>query len=176
MLYYLKYFKLNLDKKILPIKFLLMDCDGVLTDGGMYDNGMKKFNCKDGIGIILLQKAGINTGIISGDSSVEILNRAKKLNMKEYFTNVKDKLHILEYIKEKYNLHYNEIAFIGDDINDLEVIKKVGFSITVNDAVKEVKKVANYITNKKGGYGAVREVTDLIRRVKNESKNVKNDI
>jgi len=176
MLYYLKYFRFNLKEKVLPIKFLLMDCDGVLTDGGIYDNGMKKFNCKDGIGILGLQKAGVKTGIISGNSSGEIINRAKKLNMNEYFTNVKDKLHILEYIKEKYNLEYNEIAYVGDDINDLEILQKVGFSIAVNDSVKEVKKVANYITNKKGGYGAVREICNLFRRIKNESKNVKNDI
>lgn len=150
----------------LPIKMFLTDSDGVLTDGGMYysENGdeIKKFNTKDGMGLERLRKEGIITGIITGEEKNLIKQRATKLKVNELFMGVKDKMKVIEELCLKYNITLEEIVYVGDDINDLEVIKNVGFGVAVNDAMKEVKMVADYITKLKGGEGAVREVCDLI--------------
>ena len=154
--------KFILSKKIRSIKFFAMDCDGVLTDC----KTIKNFFMRDGMGIITLMKKGIKTGIISGDSSPDIEQRAKKLGMNECFLGSKDKIKTLNKIMDKYCLTYNDIAYIGDDLQDIDVMKEVGLSIAVNDAAKEVKKVAHFITKAKGGNGAVREVCEIIWRSK----------
>jgi N-acylneuraminate cytidylyltransferase len=163
-----RYIGTNIKKKAAKIKMLITDCDGVLTDGGMYytENGdeFKKFNAKDGMGIELLRKNGIKVGIITGEERELIKRRAKKLKVDELFMGVKNKLEILERIKEKYNLDYSEIAYIGDDINDIEVIRKVGLGCSVSDAMECVRASSLYITNAKGGQGAVREVAELITK------------
>jgi N-acylneuraminate cytidylyltransferase len=156
----------NLIGKMNKIKMLLMDSDGVLTDGGMYysENGdeLKKFNTKDGMAIELLKKRGIKVGIITGEDRELVRKRAEKLKVDELHMGIKNKLEVLEKIKQKYNLDYDEIAYIGDDINDMDVIKIVGFGCSVADGMECVREMADYVTKAKGGQGAVREIAELI--------------
>lgn len=160
-----------LEDKLRKIKALFMDSDGVLTDGGMYysENGdeMKKFNAKDGMAVRLLNDMGIITGIITGETRQLIRDRSIKIGVKELFMGVEDKLEVIRNIKEKYGMDESEIAYIGDDINDLEVIKKVGFGAAVSDAMACVKDAADYIAYEKGGQGAVREIAEMILRARN---------
>ncbi len=152
----------NLEK----IRCLLVDCDGVLTDGGMYysekGDELKKFNTKDGMGFKLLQNKGYITGIITGEKINLVKTRGAKMRLHEVFVGIENKMKIINIICEKYNLTLNEIAYIGDDINDLDVIKNVGFGCTVENGIPELKKNADYITKVKGGEGAVREVIDIL--------------
>ena len=156
----------DLSEKIRKIKCLLVDCDGVLTNGAMYytENGdeIKKFSTKDGMGFKLLKEKGFLTGIITGEDVQLVKRRFEKMNLDILFMGVSDKLSVLNQICEDYKLAYDEIAYIGDDINDIDVIKNVGFGCCVNDSVKSVKNNADYITHSKGGDGAVREVIDLL--------------
>lgn len=148
------------------IKIFLTDSDGVLTDGGMYytetGDEMKKFNTKDGMAFEMLKKAGILTGIVTGEDTSIVKKRADKLNIDELYMGVKNKIEIIDIICEKYNIKYENIAYIGDDINDLDVIKIVGFGCCVKDAVDDIKIYAKYITKSNGGQGAIREVAELI--------------
>jgi len=148
------------------IKLFAMDVDGVLTDGGMYYSKegevLKKFNTKDGMGIELLRENNIIPVIITKENSKIVLRRAEKLKIKEVYIGVKNKLNIIEKLKEKYNLKYENIAYIGDDINDLPVLKKVGLSFAPSDSISEIKEIVNHVTLKKGGEGAVREAIDFI--------------
>ncbi|MCL1986617.1 MAG: N-acylneuraminate cytidylyltransferase [Firmicutes bacterium] len=148
------------------IKALFTDCDGVMTDGGMYygESGeeLKKFNTKDGMAFELLRNKGIITGIISGENCALLRRRAEKLKTDEIHLGIKDKKSLMESILPKYNLNFADIAYIGDDINDIELLKCVGFGCCVADAVEQVKRTAAYITVAKGGGGAVREVAEKI--------------
>lgn len=148
------------------IKILLTDSDGVLTDGGMYytENGdeIKKFNTKDGMAFELLRKHGIKTGIITGEDRSLVRRRGEKLLVDELYVGIKDKLKVIDDICKKYDISYENIAYIGDDINDLEVIKKVGFGCSVNDAMQCIKDTSKYVTKVNGGQGAVREVVEFI--------------
>ena len=143
------------------IKMFLTDCDGVLTDGGMYytENGdeMKKFNTRDGMGLSLLHEHGIITGIITGEKAELVRNRGSKLELDEVLLGVSNKLESAEELAKKYNVSLAEIAYIGDDLNDVELLKNVGFSACPSDATDEVKSVVEYISSKKGGEGAVRD-------------------
>ena len=156
----------DLSEKIRKIKCLLVDCDGVLTNGAMYytENGdeIKKFSTKDGMGFKLLKEKGFLTGIITGEDVQLVKRRFEKMNLDILYMGVSDKLKVLNQICEDYKLAYDEIAYIGDDINDIDVIKNVGFGCCVNDSVKSVKNNASYITYSDGGNGAVREVIDLL--------------
>ena len=156
----------DLSEKIRKIKCLLVDCDGVLTNGAMYytENGdeIKKFSTKDGMGFKLLKEKGFLTGIITGEDVQLVKRRFEKMNLDILYMGVSDKLKVLNQICEDYKLAYDEIAYIGDDINDIDVIKNVGFGCCVNDSVKSVKNNAYYITYSNGGNGAVREVIDLL--------------
>lgn len=148
------------------IKLLVMDADGVLTDGGMYygEQGevMKIFNTRDGMGLERLQKTGIRAAIITKENSKIVLERAKKLKIKDVFIGVEDKLSEVRNLAAKYNIELADVCYIGDDINDIEVLKKIGLPVAVADAVDDVKAHARYITRAYGGKGAVREVCDLI--------------
>lgn len=152
------------------IKMLLTDCDGCLTDGGMYysENGdeLKKFNTKDGMGFSLLKEQGIIIGIITGENTELNRRRALKLNVDELHMGVKDKLTVVKQLSEKYGIQMKNIAYIGDDLNDLEVIQSVGLGCCPADAVKEVRDIALYTTKSNGGQGVIREVVDLIYGVK----------
>ena len=148
------------------IKLFAMDVDGVLTDGGMYYSKegevLKKFNTKDGMGIELLRKNNIIPVIISKEDSEIVLRRAEKLKIKEVYIGVKDKLKIIEELIKKYKINFNNIAYIGDDINDLTAIEKAGLSFTPNDAIEQVKQIVDYVTSKNGGEGVLREAIDFI--------------
>ena len=156
----------NIEKTKQKIKMFITDVDGVLTDGGMYysDEGeiMKKFNTRDGMGIELLHKNGIIPVIITKENSEIVIKRADKLEVEEVYIGVEDKLEVINRLVKKYNLSFNEIAYIGDDINDLPVLKRAGLSFAPNDAIDEVKQIVDHITSKRGGEGAFREAVDLI--------------
>ncbi|MBR3229508.1 MAG: HAD-IIIA family hydrolase [Bacilli bacterium] len=146
------------------LKIVLTDCDGVLTDGGMYyyNNGVegKKFNTRDGMAMKILKANGIKTGIITGENTKIVENRANKLKIDYLYMGVKNKYQILLEICEKENITPNNAAYIGDDINDLEILKNVGFSACPNDAMEEVKKICNFVSSKDGGKGVVRDVIE----------------
>ena len=153
---------------------MLTVVDGVLTDGGMYYSAhgdvMKKFNAKDGMGINILRKKNIPTIIITKEKTKIIKQWAKKMNVKKVYDGIMKKELILEKICKSFKISEKEIAFVGDDVNDLELMKKVGFSVTPNDGNDVVKKIADYITKSKGGEGAIREITDLIIKAKYSEK------
>jgi 3-deoxy-D-manno-octulosonate 8-phosphate phosphatase (KDO 8-P phosphatase) len=151
----------------LGIQLLLMDCDGVLTDGRLYFSSrgeeMKVFDVRDGQGIVSWHRAGFKSGIISGRGASEIINkRAEELGVEFVRTSSPDKIRDLNEIVEELGLSFDEVAFIGDDIGDVEVMKSVGFAVAVADAVEETKSVAAYVTSANGGRGAVREVVDML--------------
>lgn len=148
------------------IKMFLTDCDGCLTDGGMYysENGdeLKKFNTRDGMGFALLRKKGIITGIITSESVELNKRRAAKLKLDILETGCKDKLIAIKNISKATGIDLTNICYIGDDINDLDVIKAVGFGCCPADAVSEVKVAADYVAQRVGGSGVIREIVDYI--------------
>jgi 3-deoxy-D-manno-octulosonate 8-phosphate phosphatase, yrbI family len=154
------------------IKLILLDVDGTLTDGGIYrdNNGeeFKKFNVKDGYVIINARKLGIDFGIITGRKSELVRIRAEELKIKYLYQGISEKVPILEELMESYNLKKEEIAYMGDDLNDLGIMKKVGLKGAPQDAVSEVKGIADFVSSKKGGEGAVREFVEFI--LKKEEK------
>jgi N-acylneuraminate cytidylyltransferase len=156
----------NIEKAKQKIKMFITDVDGVLTDGGMYysEKGeiLKKFNTKDGMGIEILVKNEIIPVILTKENSDIVLKRAEKLKINEVYIGVEDKLEKAGERIKKYNLSFDEVVYIGDDINDLPLLKKVGFSCCPFDAVEEVKKVVNHVCKTKGGEGVVREVVDIV--------------
>jgi YrbI family 3-deoxy-D-manno-octulosonate 8-phosphate phosphatase len=145
---------------------LAMDVDGVLTDAGMYysESGdeLKKFNTRDGMGIKLLQAAGLVTAFITREKTAIVERRGQKLAVPEVHQGVDDKLAVLTTLAKKYGFSLDQVAYIGDDVNDLEALRAVGFSAAPADAMPSVLKAVHYICAKKGGEGAVREVADLI--------------
>ena len=148
------------------IKLLLMDCDGVLTDGRLWltpdGDEQKAFHARDGQGISLLHRAGVQTGIITGRTSSAVDRRAQDLKMAHVRQYAKDKVKALEEILSEAGVTTNECAYIGDDVGDIPVMHRVGFALAVADAAEETKQAAHYITTLKGGQGAVRECCDLI--------------
>jgi YrbI family 3-deoxy-D-manno-octulosonate 8-phosphate phosphatase len=155
-----------LRKKCIQIKLLITDVDGVLTDGGMYysKNGemLKKFNTRDGMGVQLLQNNKIPVIIITGEKSQIVSSRAKKLLIKEVFLGIKKKESLLPKICKKYKIKESNIAYIGDDLNDLNILQQVGFSASPKDGMAIIKKKSNYVCNTKGGEGVLREIADMI--------------
>jgi 3-deoxy-D-manno-octulosonate 8-phosphate phosphatase (KDO 8-P phosphatase) len=157
------------------IRLLLMDCDGVLTDGRLYyseeGEALKVFNVRDGQGIVSWHAAGFESGIISGRDAGEIIRkRADELGMKYVQTCSRDKVADFHEIIAEAGVTSDETAFIGDDIGDLELMKLVEFPIAVADAVDEVKAAAHIVTKAKGGCGAVREAIDILLTGKKASE------
>ncbi len=148
------------------IKLVLLDVDGTLTDGGIYrgNNGeeLKRFNVKDGYAIVNAQKLGIEFGIITGRKSELVEIRAKELKIKYLYQGISEKTVILEEIMKKDGLSKEEIAYMGDDLNDFLIMKQVGLSGTPKDAVDEVIQVADFVSKRNGGSGAVREFIEHI--------------
>ncbi len=159
-------YELRVKSKAKRIKLLIMDVDGVLTDGRIIldDRGreLKFFDVKDGHGIALAHRAGLPTAIISGRNSKVVNIRARELGIKIVYQNSLDKLKSYESILKKIGLKDEEVAFIGDDLIDIPLLKKVGFSIAVADALPYVKDAADMVTKKRGGRGAVREAIEFI--------------
>ncbi len=148
------------------IRLFATDVDGVLTDAGMYysESGdeWKKFNTRDGMGIKLLQKAGLVTAIVTQERTKLVARRAGKLAMPEVHQGVMDKLSVVREMATRYGLTLDQVAYIGDDVNDVEALKAVGFSACPADGLPQVLAVVDYVCRKKGGEGAVREVIDMI--------------
>lgn len=161
----------HLKSKARKIKMLLTDNDGVLTDGGVYYNdhgeAMKLFNIRDGMGVARLRKADVNVGIITGENSLPVTMRAKKLAIEELHLGIKNKKNVLEDIMNRYELQAKEIAYIGDDSNDIEVLRIVGLSACPADGLYFVKNIVDYTCFAKGGHGAFREFAELILFFKN---------
>jgi YrbI family 3-deoxy-D-manno-octulosonate 8-phosphate phosphatase len=157
---------MELKEKLKKIKLVITDVDGVLTDGGLYytEEGivMKKFNVKDGIATRRLREFGFECGIISTDGPELIEVRNKRLKMDVVITNSWNKLEKLKEICIEKNLLLENVAYIGDDINDLEIISGVGFSAAPNDAVDSVLNAVDYVCKKNGGNGVFREFAELI--------------
>jgi 3-deoxy-D-manno-octulosonate 8-phosphate phosphatase (KDO 8-P phosphatase) len=148
-----------------------MDCDGVLTDGRLYFSSrgeeMKVFDVRDGQGIVSWHKAGFHSGIISGRGAEEIIKkRADELGIEFVRTNSRDKITDFQEIILFLHVAPENVAFVGDDVGDIELMKRVGFAVAVADAVDDVKLVATHVTNAKGGRGAVREVIDILLRAR----------
>ena len=148
------------------IKMIILDVDGVLTYGSITIDSMgnesKTFNSKDGSGIKFGQRVGLKFAIITGRSSVAVDKRARELNIKDVYQNEKKKIEAYEKILSAYNLDDEEACYIGDDLVDMPVMKRVGYSVCVSDGAKEVCEIADYITKASGGKGAVREVIEKV--------------
>ena len=151
----------------MDIQLLLMDCDGVLTDGRLYFSArgeeMKVFDVRDGQGIVLWHAAGRKSGIISGRGAGEIVQRrADELGIQFVRVSVADKIAAFEEIVSSLGIDESNVAYIGDDVGDVELMRRVGFAVAVADAVEETKAVATHVTRAKGGRGAVREVIEML--------------
>ena len=162
----------QIEKLAKKIKLLILDVDGVLTDNGVYisDSGeeSKKFNVSDGLGIHLLQEAGVEVALISGRPSPATNYRALQLKIKHVYLGKSHKLEAYEELKRKLDVKDEEIAYLGDDLLDIPVLKKVGFPVCVRNAHPLAKRLAKLVTKAKGEEGAVREVVDLILKAKNK--------
>jgi 3-deoxy-D-manno-octulosonate 8-phosphate phosphatase (KDO 8-P phosphatase) len=156
------------------IRLLLTDCDGVLTDGSVYYSAdgkrvfevTKVFNIHDGQGFRLAQEAGLKLGIISGRASPALAARAREIQIDYLYQGVGNKLAVYEQIKVAEGLTDEEIAYLGDDLPDLSLMRRVGLSIAVADAVSEIRQCAHYQTNRRGGRGAAREAIEMILKAK----------
>ena len=152
--------------KIKKIEILLTDVDCVLTDCGMYydkrGDSMKKFHTRDGMAVTLLRKKSIPTIIVTKEKTIIVRKWAKKMKVYKTYDGIVDKVSILSKICKTFNVKSEQIAYIGDDVNDLELLKSVGFSAVPNDAISEAKIIADYICKTNGGNGVLREIADLV--------------
>ena len=160
-----------MEARLAAIKLVLTDCDGVLTDGGVYygEQGevLKKFNIRDGMGVERLRKwASVPTGIITGEMSPSVKQRAAKLNITELHLGIKDKERVLLEILERFSLSPEQIAYIGDDVNDLVVRPYVGVFFCPSDALPQVTQQADIVLQLSGGSGCFREMAELILAAK----------
>ncbi|MFN3870534.1 MAG: KdsC family phosphatase [Aquificaceae bacterium] len=167
---------MDLKDRALKVRLLLLDVDGVLTDGKLYYTSegeeIKVFHVRDGLGIRLAQRAGILIGVISGRKSQALLKRLEELQIEEIHLGHNQKLPFLENILKRLSLSFEEVAFVGDDFVDLPLLKRVGFPVVVADAPEELKGYALYITKAKGGEGAVREVVELLLKLRGQWEEV----
>ncbi|MBN1663516.1 MAG: HAD-IIIA family hydrolase [Deltaproteobacteria bacterium] len=163
-------------ENIRSLKLLILDVDGVLTDGKviMDDAGResKHFDVRDGHGLKMLMRTGVDVVFLTGRKSAVVEHRARDLGIGEVHQGVWNKLERYEEIVKKRNLSAREVAYIGDDVVDVPSMRRVGFSVAVADAVEEVKKIADYTTREKGGSGAVREVCDMIMKLQGKWEEV----
>jgi 3-deoxy-D-manno-octulosonate 8-phosphate phosphatase (KDO 8-P phosphatase) len=156
----------HLRERLQQVKLLALDVDGVLTDGGLYytEHGeeLKKFNVKDGQGLQLLRQAGVEVAIISSGASSATLHRAKNLGLTHVFIAVESKLVTLQALCHDLGIDLSQVAYVGDDVNDLPTMQAVGCPLTVADAMVPNRACALYVTHAAGGQGAVREICELI--------------
>ena len=157
-----------MENQLARIKLLLLDVDGVLTDGRIiYDNQgneLKAFDVKDGHGLKMVQRAGIKVGIITGRRSAVVSRRAQELGIEILYQGALRKLEPYLEILSAQNLNDNQVAYVGDDLVDLPILHRVGFSATVADAVPDLFPCVDYVATRPGGGGAVREICDLLLR------------
>lgn len=158
------------------VRVLLLDVDGVLTDGRIiYDSrgrDLKLFDVHDGLGVFLLKKAGIPTILITAKGSRAIMPRARDMRVDKVYADVFPKTSVLDKILKKYKASASEVCFVGDDLVDLSLMKRVGFPVAVFNASPEIKQAAAYVTLRMGGRGAVREVAELILKAQNKWQEV----
>ena len=157
----------EIERRAARVKLLLMDCDGVLTDGRitLLENGdeEKSFHTRDGHGLVLLHRAGLQSGIISGRTSSAVERRARDLGIRHVRQGTWDKIKdFAEVIAAAGGIAENEIAYIGDDVTDIPLMLRCGLGVAVSDATEETRAAAHYVTTLPGGFGAVREVCELI--------------
>jgi 3-deoxy-D-manno-octulosonate 8-phosphate phosphatase (KDO 8-P phosphatase) len=168
--------KIDLDSRLKKIRMLVMDVDGVLTDGGIVlgrdGQELKVFDVQDGMGITLARMGDIKVGIITGRKSEAVSIRAKELHFDALYQNAPDKLEAMTDLLERYNMKDSEVCYIGDDLLDLAVIKRAGVGVAVANARNEVKKIADYVTRNYGGQGAVREIVECILKAQKKWKSV----
>ena len=154
-----------------PVKAIIFDVDGVLTDGGLYrsDDGQefKRFHASDGLGMKMLASTGIAIAIITGRESNVVRHRCKELNITHFIQGAKDKLPAFETLCEQMQLTPAEFAYMGDDIIDLPVMRRVGLALTVPNATSEVSAMAHWTSTRPGGNGAAREACELLLKSKN---------
>jgi 3-deoxy-D-manno-octulosonate 8-phosphate phosphatase (KDO 8-P phosphatase) len=148
------------------VRLLCVDVDGVLTDAGMYYGAdgevLKKFNTRDGMGLARLRAAGVAVAIISGEDSAIVHARAAKLKIDDVFSGASNKRGAIDELCVRHGLELHEVAFIGDDLNDLPALECVGLACAVADAAEPVQAIAHYVTQRRGGDGAVREVCEFL--------------
>lgn len=155
-----------IDRRASHIKLLLMDCDGVLTDGRFWllNNGdeQKGFHVHDGLGLELWHRAGMRSGIISGRKSTVVEQRARDLKIEFVRQGAENKLHSFEELLTEAGIEDSEVAYIGDDLNDIPLLMRAELAVAVANAVEETRSVAHLVTKANGGFGAVREVIEII--------------
>tara|TARA_Y100001970_G_C13630396_1_gene553882 strand:- start:55 stop:585 length:531 start_codon:yes stop_codon:yes gene_type:complete len=158
------------------IKLIISDVDGVWTDGSIYimndKTEIKKFSVLDGVGVVMAKIADIKIALISGRFSKATETRAKELNIKDVFNGTLNKLPVYENLKKKYKLNDNQIAYIGDDLIDISIMKKVAFPICVSNANVQVKEISVYKTKLLGGQGAFREAVEWILMKQGRLENI----
>jgi len=166
----------SVQARLRAIRLFATDVDGVLTDAGMYyaESGdeWKKFNTRDGMGIKLLQKAGFITAIVTQERTKIVARRAEKLAIPELHQGVMDKLTLIREMAGRHGLSLNQVAYIGDDVNDLESLRAVGFSASPADGMPVICDAVDYVCVKKGGEGAVREIAELLLQARTSSEPV----
>jgi 3-deoxy-D-manno-octulosonate 8-phosphate phosphatase (KDO 8-P phosphatase) len=168
--------KRNATRRARRIRFLILDVDGVMTDGGLYYSAdgveLKRFNAHDGYGIKRAREAGLGIGIISGRETPIVTTRARTLGIEDVYQGVVDKVAAMREIQARHNLEDTEIAYIGDDLFDLPLLAVAGFSAAPKNARPEVRRKVDYVTSMPGGDGAVREIIDfiLLHRARNGSR------
>lgn len=159
-------FKMSIKERLKKIKLLILDVDGVLTDGRIiYDSegkDLKFFDVSDGLGVYLLKKANIKTVLVSAKSSKTIRYRAQDMGIKDIFEDVVFKKEIYEKLLHKFSVKEEEVCVVGDDLLDLGIMSKAGLAVAVANAAEEIKKQAHYITKREGGRGAIREIAEMI--------------
>jgi 3-deoxy-D-manno-octulosonate 8-phosphate phosphatase (KDO 8-P phosphatase) len=170
-----KKFSKHLKAKAQKIKLVLTDNDGVLTDTGVYYSNegeiFKRFSIRDGMGVERLRKVlGIETGIITGEISGSIKARAEKLKIKDLYLGIMEKHLLLEEIQNRNNIIPENIAYIGDDVNDIKLMNLVGLTASPADAMSDIKNLVDYVCEQKGGHGAFREFAELIITLQNGAK------
>jgi 3-deoxy-D-manno-octulosonate 8-phosphate phosphatase (KDO 8-P phosphatase) len=158
------------------LRILLLDVDGVMTDGGIIliggDLEAKRFDVQDGMGITLLRSSGMMVGIVTSRDSEVVQRRAKELGMEELFQGVRYKPQVLEQLREKYGIEPSQAAFVGDDIQDVPIMRLVGVPIAVQNAIPEVKESSVYVTKAPGGHGAIREVAEWLLNLRGDREKV----
>lgn len=158
----------SIERRASRIKLLLMDCDGVLTDGRLWltadGEEQKAFHTHDGLGLSLLHRAGLRSGVISGRNSAALARRAGELGVEFVRQGDPEKISAFEEVLRQAGVDEDEVAFVGDDLTDIPIMRRVEFAVAVADAVDETRAVAHYVTRAHGGHGAVREAIEIILR------------
>lgn len=156
----------EVERRAASVKLLLLDCDGVLTDGRITlvgdDEEEKSFHTRDGHGLVLLHQAGLRSGVISGRKSSAVARRAKELGMHFVRQGVSDKIEAFGEIVNEAGVNAEAVCYVGDDVTDLPLLLRAGLAVAVADANEETREAAHYVTRQPGGFGAVREVCELI--------------